>query len=72
MPSGPQSVLACVRQRARCALVGEYRPDAIIRRLEGGPKYVPVSTLKSAFGSVGITLRDEETEWILTRFADNR
>lgn len=73
-PNMPSSggVFSCLQQRARSTLVGKHRPDVIVRRLEHGPKFVSVSALKAAFGAAELFLREEETDCIVERFADNR
>eukprot|EP00903_Cladosiphon_okamuranus_P012443 g11654.t1 len=41
-------------------------------RLEHGSKYVSLPTLKSAFGVAGFVLTEEEVDFLIKRFADNR
>lgn len=62
-----------LRQRARSSFVGKHRLDVIVHgRLADGPKYVSLSVLKSAFAVAGLLLVEEEAEYLVKRFADNR
>ena len=62
-----------LRERSRSSFVGQHRIDVIVHsRLEHGPKYVSLSSLKSTFGVAGFTLTEGETKYIVKRFADNR
>lgn len=71
--SSSRGVFQHLRERSRSSFVGQHRLDVIVHsRLEHGPKYVPLYTLKSIFGVAGLTLAEAETEYIVKRFADNR
>ena len=74
MPSSSAGhhVFSRLCQRARRDLVGMHRSDAIIDRLKDGPKYVSLASLKSAFGAAGLTVSDDEAEYVVKRFADHR
>lgn len=73
MTSSSGRVFTQLKQRARSSFVGKHRLDVILHsRLQDGPKYVSMSSLKSAFGVAGLVLTEEEVEYLLKRFADNR
>lgn len=61
-----------LRQRARRELVGVRHSGVITDRLKDGPKYVSLGSLKSAFGAAGLTFSEDEAEYVVKRFADNR
>lgn len=67
------NVFARLKERSRSSFVGQHRLDVIMHsRLEHGPKYISLSTLKSAFGVAGFVLTEEEVDYLIKRFADNR
>lgn len=71
MPS-TEGVFSCLRQRARSTLVGRNSATAIVDRLQDCPKYVSLPSLSSVFASAGFLWTEEEVDYIVRRFADNR
>lgn len=71
--SNGTSVFTSLRSRARSSFVGKHRLDVIVHsRLTDGPKYASLSVLKSAFAVAGLVLVEEEAEYLVKRFGDNR
>ena len=71
-PSAGHHAFSCLRQRARRELVGVRHSGVITDRLNDGPKYVSLGSLKSAFGAAGLTFNEDEAEYVVKRFADHR
>lgn len=71
MPS-MDGIFSGLRERTRRALVGEHCAEGILRHLRDGPKYVSLATLSSVFTNAGLTWSNEETEFVVRKFADNR
>lgn len=68
-----EDVFVCLRQRARSTLVGHNNSStAIVDRLRDCPKYVSIPALSSVFASAGLLWSEEEADYIIRRFADNR
>lgn len=71
--SSSARVFAHLKERSRSSFVGQHRLDVIVHsRLEHGPKYISLPTLKSTFGVAGLVLTEEEVDYLIKRFADNR